>query len=47
MSKRVDSSEVEAGNLWTLVWIGKIASQSPDQARGRFPIGALSDSQDR
>jgi len=47
LSKRVDGGEVETGNLWTLAWMGKVASNSPDQARCRLPIGALSDTQDR
>jgi len=47
LSKRVDGGEVEAGNLWALVWMGSIASKSPDQARCRLPIGALSDTQNR
>jgi hypothetical protein len=47
LSKRVDGGEVDAGNLWTLVWLRKIASNSPDQVRRRLPIDALSNSQNR
>ena len=46
-SKRVDGAEVDAGNLRTLVWMRKIAGNSPHQARCRFPIDVLSDSQNR